>query len=431
MAETTTQPVSIATAAWLRCADTQAVLALLNADGGAARIVGGAVRNELIGRPVVDIDIATTLEPAEVMARAEGASFRVIPTGLAHGTVTVVVGHHGFEVTTLREDLETFGRHATVAFTADWEADARRRDFTINALYADAAGTVHDPVGGYPDLVAGRVRFIGDPAARIGEDYLRILRLFRFHAQYGRTGPEAADLAACVRLRAGLATLSRERVHGELMRLLVARGGVATLDLMRGLGLLTLIVPAAPRPAVLSALVALEAALGRTPDRALRLAALAVHDAADAERLAARLALSNAEAKALQSAAIVLAGRPTAAPDEASVRAMVYRLGTTGSERAVLLSAALAAVAADAPDPGTWPGFATWRNALAIAAHHQPLRFPLTGHDVKALGVAAGPEIGRLLGVIEARWIAGDFREDRGALLQSLEREIAQRPGGS
>ncbi|MGE3919072.1 MAG: hypothetical protein AB7F78_25575, partial [Hyphomicrobiaceae bacterium] len=212
---------------------------------------------------------------------------------------------------------------------------------------------------------------------------------------------------------------------------LVARGGVATLDLMRGLGLLTLIVPAAPRPAVLSALVALEAALGRTPDRALRLAALAVHDAADAERLAARLALSNAEAKALRAAAIVLAGRPTAAPDEARVRAMVYRLGTTGSERAVLLSAALAAVAADAPAPETWPGFAAWRNALDIAAHHQPLRFPLTGHDVKALGVAAGPEIGRLLGVIEARWIAGDFQEDRGALLQSLEREIAQRPGGS
>lgn len=418
-------PPSLAGAEWLQRHQTQRVLAMLSANGGAARVVGGAVRNELLGRPVADIDIATTLAPTEVIARAAHAGLRPVPTGLAHGTVTVVCEHHGFEVTTLREDVETFGRHATVAFTDDWEADARRRDFTINALYCDADGRLHDPVGGYPDLIDGRVRFIGDPSARIGEDYLRILRLFRFHAQYGQTGPEPADLAASVRLRSGLTALSRERIHGELMRLLVAPGAIATLTLMRGLGLLTLIVPAAPRIGVLQALATLEREFGRQPDAALRLAALAVGVREDGERLATRLALSNAERQTLAAAADLMtatAGRPIAVPAALSVKAHVYREGNAAAERRVMLTAALA-VAGDASTASR-----DWQEALTLAATFTAPRFPLNGHDVRARGIAAGPEYGCLLRAVEDEWIANDFADDRAALLARLDRAIAERP---
>ena len=417
-------PPSLANAEWLQRHQTQRVLAMLSADGGAARVVGGAVRNELLGRPVADIDIATTLEPTEVIARAARAGLRPVPTGLAHGTVTVVCDHHGFEVTTLREDVETFGRHATVAFTDDWEADARRRDFTINALYCDADGRLHDPVGGYPDLIDGRVRFIGDPSARIGEDYLRILRLFRFHAQYGKTGPEPADLTASVRLRSGLTALSRERIHGELMRLLVAPGAVATITLMRDLGLLTLIVPAAPRLGVLHALATLDRDFGRLPDAALRLAALAVSVREDGERLATRLALSNAERGTLADAADLMtgaAGRPLAVPHASSVKANVYREGNAATERRVLLTAALA-FAAGAPITA-----GDWRGALTLAATFTAPRFPLNGHDVRARGITIGPEFGRLLRAVEDAWIENDFADDRAALLVRLDQAIAGR----
>ena len=217
-------------------AETQAVLAALRRAGHEGRIVGGAVRNALMGKPVADIDIATPATPEQVMRAATAAGLHVIPTGLQHGTVTVVANHVPHEVTTLRRDVATDGRHATVAFTQDWAADAARRDFTINALYCDADGTVHDPLGGYPDLVARRVRFIGSADQRIAEDYLRILRFFRFHAEYASGPLDAGGLAACVRGRDGLARLSAERIRAEMLKLILAPGALAALEAWRRTG---------------------------------------------------------------------------------------------------------------------------------------------------------------------------------------------------
>ena len=223
--------------AWLREGPLPRLLDVLDRDGEEARVVGGAVRNALLGEPVGDIDVATTAVPEEVMRRAEAAGFKPVPTGIEHGTVTVVIDGTPFEVTTLREDVETFGRHARVAFGRDWRRDAERRDFTMNALYAARDGTIHDHVGGLADLEERRVRFIGDPARRIAEDYLRILRFFRFHAAYGHGGqPDADGLAACIAARAGLETLSRERVRMEMLKLLVAPHAVPALAAMSGGG---------------------------------------------------------------------------------------------------------------------------------------------------------------------------------------------------
>src|SRR6185312_6892628 len=214
----TRQLPSLAGADWLARRETQAVFAALAAKGFAARAVGGAVRNALLGCPVVDVDIATPARPEQVIAAAQAAGLAAVPTGLAHGTVTVIAAHVAHEVTTLREDVEAHGRHATVAFTDDWAADARRRDFTINALYCSAGGEVFDPLSGYADLMARRVRFIGDAGERIREDYLRILRFFRFTAAYGEGPPDRPALDACVRERAGLAVLSGERMREEMLR---------------------------------------------------------------------------------------------------------------------------------------------------------------------------------------------------------------------
>ena len=214
------------------------MLAVLDRDGEEARVVGGAVRNALMGQPPGDIDIATTATPDEVMRRAHAAGLKPVPTGLDHGTVTVVAGGVGIEVTTLRQDVETDGRRAMVAFGRDWEADARRRDFTINAFSADRTGHVYDPIGGFDDLARRRVRFIGDPVTRIREDYLRILRFFRFHAGYGAGPPDAAGLHACLAERAGLAKLSRERIRLELMKLFKAARAGPTLQVMADTGLI-------------------------------------------------------------------------------------------------------------------------------------------------------------------------------------------------
>ena len=213
---------SLAGAEWLKRRETSAVFGALQGDRIETRAVGGAVRNALLGLPVTEIDLATTAEPESVMALAQEAGLKAVPTGIDHGTVTVIADGLPFEVTTLRRDVETFGRHAKIAYTTSWEEDAKRRDFTLNALYADRDGKVFDPLGSYDDLAAGRVRFIGDAEARIKEDFLRILRFFRFHAYYGKGDMDAAGLKAAVKLRAGLEQLSAERVAGELRRILVA-----------------------------------------------------------------------------------------------------------------------------------------------------------------------------------------------------------------
>src|SRR6201998_4854768 len=225
-------------APWLRSGPAARVLGLLNAEGEEARVVGGAVRNALLGVPIVDIDIATTAVPAEVIRRAKAAGIKSVPTGIEHGTVTLVVDGQPFEITTLREDTETFGRRAKVSFGRDWVGDAHRRDFTINALSAGADGVVHDYVGGLEDLAARRVRFIGEPDQRIEEDYLRILRFFRFHAAFGAGGVDHDGYLACIKARAGLASLSAERMRMEMLKLLVADGAVGATTAMADGGLL-------------------------------------------------------------------------------------------------------------------------------------------------------------------------------------------------
>ncbi len=262
-------------APWLESGAAARVLALLNGNGEEARVIGGAVRNALLRVPIVDIDIATTALPVEVIRRAKAAGIKSVPTGIDHGTVTLVVESQPFEVTTLREDTETFGRKAKVAFGRDWVADAHRRDFTINALSVDADGTVHDYAGGLDDIAARRVRFIGDPNQRLAEDYLRILRFFRIHAAFGSGEPDRAGYLACVNARAGLATLSAERVRMEMLKLLVADGAVTAIAAMAEGGLLLQILGGVAYTGPFATMIAAERDLGLKADPVRRLAALA------------------------------------------------------------------------------------------------------------------------------------------------------------
>jgi poly(A) polymerase len=410
-------PHRLAGTGWLDRAETQTVFAALAARGHAARAVGGAVRNALVGRPVADVDIATDARPDEVMRAAEAAGLKAIPTGLAHGTVTVVAGERPYEITTLRKDVETHGRHATVAFTDDWAEDARRRDFTLNALYCGADGTVFDPLGGYPDLMARRVRFIGDAHKRIREDYLRILRFFRLTAEFAEGPADAAGLAACVRERAGLAILSAERVRGELLRLLAAPRGAEIAALMQDYGLLPAVLGAAPRPTLLARLAAIEAALELAPDPALRLAALAVEIPEDAERLRDRLRLSNGETAKLARAAVRGAGIGPPSP-EARARAWLYRHGAAAYRERVLL---------DWTRAGDPPDRADWRHRFELPDRWQAPRFPLSGGDVLAQGVPPGRRVGEVLRALEAWWIAGDFAADESRLREKLAELAAGR----
>jgi poly(A) polymerase len=394
-------------AEWLKRPETQAVFAALAARGHAARAVGGAVRNALAGRPVADIDIATDARPEQVMAAAESAGLRAVPTGLAHGTVTVVAGEHPYEITTLRQDVETHGRHATVAFTDDWAEDARRRDFTLNALYCGADGTVFDPLGGYPDLAARRVRFIGNARARIREDYLRIMRFFRLTADFAEGPADAESLAACVRERAGLAILSAERVRVELLRLLIAPRGPEIAALMQDYGLLPAVLGAAPRPTRIARLAAIEAALGLAPDAVLRLAALAVEVEEDAERLRDRLRLSNDEAARLERAARWRGADIGPASPEAAARVCLYRHGPAAYRERVLIAWTRTSAAPDSED---------WRRRLGLPERWQVPRFPIKGADVLAAGVEAGPRVGEILRAVEQWWVEGGFTADAAAL---------------
>ncbi len=403
-------PSQLGDTAWLRRPATRVVFAALAAQGFEARAVGGAVRNALLGRSVGDVDIATPARPEQVIAAVNAAGLKAIPTGLAHGTVTVIAEGHSYEVTTLREDVETDGRHAKVAFTADWAADARRRDFTLNALYCSADGELFDPLGGWPDLALRRIRFIGDAATRVREDYLRILRFFRFAAEFGEGPPDRQGLMASVAERAGLASLSAERVRGELWRLLRARRGPVVVRWMLDWGLITLILGLAVRPSLLEAVARLEVGLLLDADPVLRLAALAVETREDAEHLRLRLRLSNAEAAAL--AAIEAGkGRFAAAMPEAEARAALYRDGEPGYRRLLLLDWARSA----AP-----PEHAGWRQLWTLPGRWRPPRLALSGEDVTALGVPPGPRVGALLRALEAWWIAGGFAADRDALLAKL-----------
>ncbi|MFD0986646.1 CCA tRNA nucleotidyltransferase [Methyloligella solikamskensis] len=401
---------SVKDAPWFKAPATQAVFAALNKDGAETRIVGGAVRNGLMGLNVAEVDFASTAEPEQVVKLAEAAGLKAVPTGLEHGTVTVVTDGVGHEVTTLREDVETDGRHATVRFTTDWAADASRRDFTLNALYADADGTVHDPLGGYEDLEAGRIRFIGDPAARIAEDYLRILRFFRFFAIYGKGTIDADGLSACVRLRDGLDGLSAERVWGEMKRLLVAPRAKEVVGLLYDYGLLPQILGSAPRLPQFDRLAEIEAVVGAAPNAALRLAALAVYVEDDLERLTERFRLSNAESAVLEEVVDVL--QIEKAPDEATGKHLLYRLGPDSYRRRVLTTWM---------EEGAAPDDDAWTAAYELPDRWQAPEFPLKGEDVMAMGVPSGPQVGRILRVVERTWIEAGFEGEREVLLKQAE----------
>jgi poly(A) polymerase len=399
-------PPSLKGAPWLERPETARVFAALEDSGVETRAVGGAVRNTLLGRPVTEIDLATTAVPEQVMALARKAGLKVVPTGIEHGTVTVIADGTPFEVTTLRRDVETFGRHATVAFTENWEEDARRRDFTLNALYAGSDGTVFDPLGGYEDVLAGRVRFIGDAEARIKEDYLRILRFFRFNAYYGKGPFDAAGLQASVRLRGGMAQLSAERIAGEVRRILAAPEAKRAIEALFDYGLLVAVLGGVPRLERFKRLVAIEAAAGRSGDAVLRLAALAVFVAEDADRVAARLHLSNAERAVLAFGAGDHA--ESGLPEEDAAKRLLYRLGAIDYSAVVMIAWA---------DAGAAPGDWSWREALTLSERWQAPVFPLKGSDLAALGKVEGPALGALLRRLEAEWVAEGFAADRDRLM--------------
>ncbi|KAA5602200.1 CCA tRNA nucleotidyltransferase [Blastochloris sulfoviridis] len=389
---------SLAGAAWLFDGPAARVLAMLDRDGEEARVVGGAVRNALMGQPPGDIDIATTATPDEVTRRAHAAGLKPVPTGLDHGTVTVVADGVGIEVTTLRQDVETDGRRAMVAFGRDWEADARRRDFTINAFSADRTGHVYDPIGGFDDLARRRVRFIGDPVTRIREDYLRILRFFRFHAGYGVGAPDAAGLTACLAERAGLAKLSRERIRLELLKLFKAAGAGATLEVMADTGLIHAVLGGIADAAAFSRLAAIESARGLAPDPVRRLAVLAVRIEEDAARLHDRLRLANDETRRLTR--IAAHWRHAAAMTVVEARTLLYRLGAPDYRDVVLAALALSGEAAAAPG---------WADRLDLPQRWTPPPCPIKAADLMARGLKPGPALGRALAQAEAAWIAAGF----------------------
>ncbi|MGV7030928.1 CCA tRNA nucleotidyltransferase [Methylobacterium symbioticum] len=362
-----------------------AVLAALAAPGAETRLIGGCVRDALLGHDAADIDCATTLLPEAVMARARAAGLKAVPTGIEHGTVTLVSDGAPIEVTTLREDVETDGRRAVVRFGADFARDAERRDFTVNALSLDAAGHLHDTTGGVADLAAGRVRFIGDPATRIREDALRILRFFRFHARFGQGAPDGPALAACIAAREALDRLSRERVRAEFLKLLEAPGAVAMVATLSETGLLARITGG----------VGEVGRLARA--RLLPLGALAVLVPEDAERLRERLRLANSEHAALERYARALgAARSRAALDAGAIRALAAEHGTEAVDAAL-------AVLAGEPRPLLPADTAA---LLADLRAGPPLALPVTGADLVARGMAPGRGIGRALARARARWLA-------------------------
>ncbi|WP_374299585.1 CCA tRNA nucleotidyltransferase [Ferrovibrio sp.] len=409
---------------WMTAAPTRAVLAALGAGGATVRFVGGCVRDAILGLKPDDIDLATPETPDVVIRRLEKAKLKAVPTGIAHGTVTAVAPPGTFQVTTLRHDVATDGRHAEVVFGTDWAADAQRRDFTINALYADADGRLHDFTGGRADLAAGIVRFIGDPERRVAEDYLRVLRFFRFHARFAKGEPDAASLAACAAAKNRLDRLSGERIRDELLKILALPNAAAALGLMYQSGVLQALLPEARfEPARFDALVDLQRAVaasgGVEPEVWPRLAVLLVPGDAGpareglADRIADRLRLSNAQRLRLNG----LLAPPTfdiaALADDTAFSEILYRCGTERCRDQLLL---LASVAPEQQD-------VVIRRAVATATWQRPI-FPLRGADVLALGFSPGPTVSALLNDLESWWVAGGFRADREACLKRLRARV-------
>jgi poly(A) polymerase len=390
------------------------VFEALDRDGDETRIVGGALRNALFGRPAHEIDLATTAAPEVVAMRAAVAGLRCIPTGFEHGTLTLLVEGQTFEATSLREDIETDGRRARVQFGRDFEIDALRRDFTMNALLMDRGGRLYDYVGALADIAGKRVRFIGEPARRIREDYLRILRFFRFSADFGEGPLDHAGLLAAMRERDGLARLSRERIRAELLKLFAARRAGEVTEEMSNAGLLGPLLASAPNPARLRRLG--DALQGAPKDPLLALAALCLELPEDAERLRERLRLSNAEFHRLERAALArmkLRGRD-APPIADELRILLFRHG----RQAALDALALAQADARAPNDGDWENA---RRFLRDAPEPQP---PFSGADLLARGLPNGRAIGAALKDLEERWIRAGFPDDPHSLAKLLDETV-------
>ncbi|WP_309605805.1 CCA tRNA nucleotidyltransferase [Phenylobacterium sp.] len=403
---------------WITAPATAAVLDALEGAGGpdCARFVGGCVRNALLGRPIDDIDIATTLTPGQVTQALSAAGLKAVPTGIDHGTVTAVSGSRPYEITTLRRDVATDGRRAVVAFTDDWTLDAQRRDFTLNSLYARRDGTVLDPTGqGVADARAGRIVFVGEAGRRIAEDALRILRFFRFRAWYGAGPPDAAALSACAALKGDLKALSAERVSRELLKLFAAADPREAVGLMAGCGVLGELLPPPLDLARFNGMVAIEEDQLFETDTVLRLAALLPDDQVAAGQLAERLRLSNAARDRVVAA---LAPTPVfkswMSPRE--IRRHLYRLGAQAFRDRAKLAWARAGRTATTPQ---------WRGMIALGEGWTPPAFPLSGRDVIASGVPKGPMVGHVLAEVEAWWIDHDFLDDKLSMIEKLK-SVAQ-----
>ena len=424
-------------APWMTAPATRAVIDALTTDGADVRFVGGCVRDALLGRESDDIDIGTPDPPERVMALLEGAGIetRTVPRGIEHGTVTALAGGERYEITTLRRDERTDGRHAEVAFTDDWREDAARRDFTINAMSATPDGTVHDYFGGREDLRAGRVRFVGDPATRIAEDHLRLLRFFRFHAWYGKGTPDAEALAACKDAAHTIPSLSGERVQTEMLKLLKAENPVPAVRAMWNIGVLTVLLPEVHGTDFFANLVDIKSTLTVPTDPIRRLAALitppqheerdaAVHREAHASRadgvakqVAARWRLG-ADDGARLAALCKLPAMFDFTADRHSRQALLYRLGPDSFRDVTLMTWAL---------QDDIKNDSAWKEMLDEASNWEPPTFLMHGVDVLARGIPEGPEVGRLLREVEDWWIERDFEPDRAALLEKLDALVAAR----
>lgn len=410
---------SVSGAEWLKNADLQNLFQLLNHSGEEARVVGGAVRNSLLGTSVGDIDVATSWNPQEVVSQARDAGYKAIPTGIEHGTVTVVINGSAFEVTSLRADIETDGRHATVVFGKDWKVDALRRDFTINALYATADGKVIDHVGGLADIEKRALRFIGDPQERIREDYLRIMRFFRFFAWYGAGRPDTDGLKAAARLKDGIHQLSAERIWAELKKLLAAQDPSRALLWMRQAGVLSLILPESEKWGIdaVHGLVQAEKDLNWQADALLRLESLVPPDAARMSELGKRMKMSNAERARLEAWARLEPIKPETT--DMQLRKLLYHSSRQAVCDHIQLAYAHARFEAVNSDEAMIKA-GSYARLLEIAQSFELPVFPVTGSDLLERGFEKGPQLGAALKKLEKLWVASGFQEDREKLLTQL-----------
>jgi poly(A) polymerase len=398
------------TAAWLKDPRLVAIFRALAAEPGQSRVVGGCVRNSILSEPVGDIDIATTHRPETVVRLLEAAKLKAVPTGIDHGTITAVTDGRGYEITTLRRDVSTDGRRAVIAYSDDWVEDANRRDFTMNAIYADLDGTLFDPTGGLADLQAGRVRFIGDATQRIAEDYLRVLRFFRIHAWYGKGELDAEGLRASAAAKGQLKRLSAERVQKEMLRLIEAAYPAEVVRLMAATGILAEVLPGELAFDRFAKLVEIERDQLFTSDPVLRLAAL-LTSVESARSISTGWRLSNGNAARIAEVH-ACAAKIVSYLSIREVRRLLYRLGPSLFKDLVMLRWAEDPRLSNAPQ---------WRALLALADSWQRPQLPLSGHEVMAAGVPAGPLVGKVMAEVEEWWVDTDFTDDKFSLIERLK----------